>query len=117
VPDFFRFETQQSVHVLDLLLPELIDAMEFDRLNESLSQLLEGKTAQRWVLDLSSTGYLGSAMLGLIVNLRQQIKSGGGKLIVCGMSPRLTEIFHTCSMERLFTIVKTKPDAIKTLSK
>jgi anti-anti-sigma factor len=56
-------------------------------------------------------------MLGLIVNIRQQIKSGGGRLIVCGMSPRLTEIFHNCSMERLFTIVKTRPDALKNLSK
>jgi anti-anti-sigma factor len=117
VADFFRFQTQQSVNVLELLLPELIDALEFDRLNDSLSILLEGKTSQRWVLDLSSTGYLGSAMLGLIVNIRQQIKSGGGKLVVCGMSPRLTEIFHTCSMERLFTIVKNKPDAIKALNK
>jgi anti-anti-sigma factor len=117
VADFFRTQLERSVNVIELMLPEAIDAMEFDRLNETLLAQLDGKAGQPWLIDLSSVDYIGSATLGLIVNLRQQIKTAGGKLVLCGMSPRLLEIFHACSMERLFTIAKSRPNAIKSLGR
>ncbi len=101
------------MQVLALTLPETIDAVEFDRLNESLLRALDAATGTRWVLDLSDVTYMGSAVLGLMVNIRQQIKQRGGKLVLCGMSDRLVQIFRTCSLERLFTITKTRPEAMK----
>lgn len=117
VPTFFEVQPVDSVNVIELRLPESIDAAEFDDLNQSMLSELTGKANQTWVLDLARVTYVGSAMLGLIVNIRQQIKSAGGKLILCGMSPRLAEIFRTCSMERLFTITRSRLDALKTLKK
>jgi anti-anti-sigma factor len=117
VPEFFQVQPLESISVIELSLPETIDALEFDRLNENLLATLNGKTSQHWVLDLAKVTYLGSAMLGLMVNIRQQIKTAGGKLVLCSMSPRLAEIFRTCSMERLFTITKSRPDALKALKK
>jgi len=87
--DFFRIESQQTLHVVELTLPELIDPLEFDRLNDAMLAELDGRADQRWVLDLGRVHYMGSAMLGLMVNIRQRIKAGGGKLVLCGMSPRL----------------------------
>jgi len=117
VADFFRITLLQTVNVIELALPQSLDVVEFDRLNESMKTLLNGKAAGQWVIDFTSVSYIGSAMLGLIVNIRQQVKTAGGKLVLCGMSPRLAEIFRMCSMERLFTITKTRADAIKTLSR
>jgi anti-anti-sigma factor len=118
VAEYFRFQQiEPAVNVLELELPEWIDAVDFDRLNESMLELIDGNTNQPWVLDLTSVNYLGSAMLGLIVNVRQRVKTAGGKLVLCGMSSRLVEIFRTCSMERLFTIVKTQRDAVKVLAR
>ena len=117
MPDFFQVQPFESISVIELNLPEMLDALEFDRLNENVMAALNGKAGQHWVLDLAKVSYMGSAMLGLIVNIRQQIKTAGGKLVLCSMSPRLTEIFRTCSMERLFTITKTRPDALKALKK
>jgi anti-anti-sigma regulatory factor len=52
-------------------------------------------------------------MLGLMVNLRQQIKSASGRLVLCSMPPSLVRVFRTCCMERLFVIAKTRADAMK----
>lgn len=113
--EFVRVTTTQSVNVIDLALPESLDSEEFDRLNESMLNTVEGKVSERWVLDLSSVDYMGSSVLGLMINVRQHIKAGGGKLALCGLSPRLLQIFHTCCLEKLFTIAKTRPDAIRAL--
>ena len=74
--------------------------------------MVRGEPEGQWVIDLSQLSYMGSAALGLLVNLRQQIKQSGGRLVLCGLSPQLVHIFNTCCMERLFRIVKSRADAV-----
>ncbi len=112
--DFFKVSDAVTVRVVELELPESLDVDEFDKLNESLLNQFRERDG-RWILDLSKVDYVGSAVLGMMVNIRQHVKSASGKLVICGMSPRLTEIFKACSMERLFVIVKTRADAVKKL--
>jgi anti-anti-sigma factor len=101
------------VHVIELELPMVVDPAEFDRLNESIEIAAESAAAGRWVLDLTRVQYIGSAMLGLMVNLRQRIKSGGGKLVLCGLSPHLAKALATCSLHSLFVVTETKTEALR----
>jgi anti-sigma B factor antagonist len=110
--DLYQVSKAGTVNVVDLTLPHTLDIHEFDRLNESILALVRAEPEGQWVLDLSRLSYMGSAALGLMVNLRQQIKQSGGRLVLCGLSPQLLQIFKTCCMERLFRIVKTRADAI-----
>ena len=114
--DFIRTTVVQSVNVIELTLPQMLDSEEFDHLNSSMLKTLDGKTSKPWVVDVSSVDYMGSSVLGLMINIRQQIKTGGGKLMLAGLSPQLREIFRTCCLETLFHIVKTRADAIRSLS-
>src|SRR5207237_10078591 len=100
--DLFKVTTEDQVTIVELALPLSMDSDEFDELNDSLLKLIGKQPAGRWVLDLSRLSYLGSAALGLMVNLRQTVKDAGGVIVLCGMSPRLASIFRTCCMERLF---------------
>jgi len=111
--DLFRVQTEQSVNVVEMTLPEYIDSTEFDRLNEALLGLFDGKRPKGWVVDLTAVDYMGSAMLGMMVNFRQRVQSAKGRLVLCGVSPRLLEIIRTCCMDRLFPIAKTRAEAIK----
>ena len=110
--DYFVHTVEHSVNVLTLHLPEALDVVEFDRINEQVLKMLEGRTNQPWVIDLSPVAYMGSAMLGLLVNLRQRVKAGGGRLDLCCLSPQLVEVFRTCCLERLFTIRKTRAEVL-----
>ena len=112
----FSLSADAGVNVLELVLPQQLDASEFDRLNEDLAAAVKGKAADAWVLDLAAVEYSGSAILGLMVNFRQQIKQGGGRLALASMSPRLMEVFRTCSLDRLFRTAPTRASAIKALS-
>ena len=114
--NLYRLSKVGTVNVIDLTLPHALDIEEFDRLNEAVLELIRGEPEGQWVLDLSQLSYMGSAALGLLVNLRQQIKQSGGRLVLCGMSPQLVHIFKTCCMERLFKIVKSRADAVAAAS-
>jgi anti-anti-sigma factor len=110
--DLYQLSKSESVHVVELTLPHALDIQEFDRLNDSMIELIRAEPEGHWVLDLSRLSYMGSAALGLLVNLRQQIKQSGGRLVLCGLSPELLHIFKTCCMEKLFKITKTRQEAV-----
>lgn len=112
--DRFQVIAIDAVNVIELSLPQILDSDEFDRLNDKILNALGGKAGARWVIDLAEVSYLGSSALGLMVNIRQRVKQAGGRLVLCGLSQRLLEIFHTCCLERLFTIVRDREEAIRT---
>ena len=115
----FKVSQVQSVSVVELDLPASPENADLDRLNESLLGALgiggaPGSAAGgSWVIDLSNLDYAGSAVLGLLVNFRQRVRQAGGRLVLCGLSPRLEQIFRTCSLERLFRITHTRDEAVR----
>ena len=111
--EFFRIIQEQSVNVVELSLPQHLDSGEFDRLNESLLALFGKQPGMGWVLDLSGLMYMGSSVLGLMVNVRQRVRDAGGRLALCGLSPRLLRIFPTRLLERLFVIKSDRADAVR----
>ena len=115
--DLYRLTDDGSIKVLELVLPTSIDSSEFDRLNETVLDVMGKEPGAGWVLDLSRVAYMGSAVLGLMVNIRQVVMKAQGKIVLCGMSDRLMRIFETCCMERLFKIVPGRAEAIRHASK
>ena len=115
--DLFRLTEEGPIKVLELVLPSTIDSSEFDRLNESVLDVLGKEPGAGWVLDLSRVAYMGSAVLGLMVNIRQVVMKAQGKVVLCGMNDRLMRIFETCCMERLFKIVPGRAEAIRHASR
>lgn len=102
-----------NANVIELTLPDTLDSSEFDRLNEGMLDLVAAAADKAWVLDFTASHYVGSAVLGLMVNLRQRIQTARGRLYLSGLSPRLAEIFHATSLERLFILCRTRDDAIR----
>jgi stage II sporulation protein AA (anti-sigma F factor antagonist) len=113
------FEVTQvgSVNVVMLVLPEMMDSHEFDRLNDEMLAAIGGAPEGRWVFDLANLNYMGSSSLGLMVNIRQCVKQAGGRLILCNITPPLMKIIRTCCLDRLFTIARTRDDAVQKLAR
>ena len=111
------FELSQvgAVNLVMLRLPEMMDSHEFDRLNDEMLAAIGGAPQSLWVFDLSNLNYMGSSSLGLMVNIRQRVKQVGGQLVLCSISPPLMKIFRTCCLERLFTITRTRDEALHRL--
>ena len=113
--ELLKVSNQQSVNVVELFLPDDLDSAEFDRLNTDLYAIFSEQPEARWILDLAQVQYMGSAALGLMVNIRQRVKTMEGRLALCHLSTRLHQIFKACCLERLFTITRTREDAIKAM--
>lgn len=105
-----------GVRVLELRLPPQMDVISFDDLNLALTDEFD-RAPGDYIIDLSATDYVGSAVLGLLVNIRSRVRRSGGRLVLCRLSPRILEIFRVGSLESLFTISATRETAIETLAR
>jgi anti-sigma B factor antagonist len=110
--ELFQIQEVQSVSVLEFRFRPEMDALLFDTLMESITVRLDERAGRSWVVDLSQVSYLNSSGLGLLCNIRFKIRQGKGKLAICGMSPRLMELFRSCCLERLFVITNTRSEAL-----
>jgi len=110
---FVTLARQGAVRVIALALPEQLESSEFDTLNDVVRRTIAEAPAGAWVLDLTEVNYMGSSVLGLMVNVRQTVKSAGGTLVLAGLSPRLSEIFRACSLQQLFTITRLRDEAVR----
>jgi anti-anti-sigma factor len=109
----YKVSQEQGVHVMELTLPIVVDPAEFDKLNDAIGEATDTAGGERWVLDLRQVEYVGSALLGLLVNLRQRIKSEGGRLVLCGLSEHVNKALQTCSLHNLFTITQSRAEAVR----
>ena len=102
--------------VIELRLPLQLDVLTFDDLNTALLNHVTERGGD-YIIDLSGTEYVGSAVLGLLVNVRSRVKRAGGRLVLCKLSPRILEIFRIGSLEQLFLIAPTRDAAVAKLGK
>jgi anti-anti-sigma factor len=115
--DRLQFAQENAVRVMRFRLPFNMDTMEIDELMGAVMAGLEQASQEKWMVDLSGVDYMGSSMLGLMVNIRQRIRQGGGKLVLFGLTPQLLHTFKSCSLERLFSFAKTGPEAAAVLAR
>src|SRR5436309_9988348 len=60
---------------------------------------------QRLVVDLSGVPYMDSSGVATLVEALQQQRRHQGKLVLCGLQPKVRSIFEIARLNMVFTIV------------
>ena len=63
------------------------------------------------LFDLSKMAHIDSSGLGVLVQVLQKAKAGGGKVILAGLQPGPKIVFDITKVSRVFEIVPTVDDA------
>ncbi|WP_162408911.1 STAS domain-containing protein [Acuticoccus sediminis] len=75
-----------------------------------IGRIQEG--ADHVVMDLANTNYISSAGLRVILMAGKQIKSAGGRFVLCGMQPSVRDVFEVTGFLRLFEICHSREEAV-----
>lgn len=112
---YFEIIELPKAHVIDLRLAVDLDIASFNEINLLLIDQWSIPANRHVVVDLSATQYLGSVLLGLLINIRQRTRAGRGDMIVCGAPPMLLRVFRTANLERLIEVMPTRREALESL--
>jgi len=76
--------------------------------DDILSEMPEGANV---LFDLSNMVHIDSSGLGVLVQVLQKAKAGGGKVVLAALQPAPKIVFDITKVSRVFEIVPTVADA------
>lgn len=76
---------------------------------------LTRKPSVRVLLDMSQARYVSSDGLRVLMRASKGVKQNGGKLVLCCLTPRLTEIVSMAGLDHILEIYPTRSAAQRAL--
>ncbi len=89
---------QQGVLVLTIAQPRIQGEEVAQALREELRAAVAQAGCHRVVVDLQHTRYLSSVAFWPLLKLRRELINSGGRLVICGLSGDIEDVFTTTKM-------------------
>lgn len=108
-------ELEVKHNVLCIRLTGELDHHTAEELRQKVTDTIESNEINHIVLNLKKLTFMDSSGLGVILGRYKHIKSLGGEMVVCSISPAVKRLFD---MSGLFKIIRLEPNedfALQTL--
>ncbi len=106
-------EYTENATIATLTDEQILDQAEVQALENSIMPLVEEAGAINLVIDFGNVKFLTSAALGLLIRVSKRIYESGGHLKLCGINPKILEIFKITRLDRIFDIYDDRPGAMQ----
>jgi anti-anti-sigma factor len=98
VGPFLHSSVDQGVLVLTVTQPRIQGEEIAQQLREEMRVAVERAGCNRVVIDLQRARYMSSVAFWPLLSLRRQLLNGGGRLILCGLTNDIEDVFATTKM-------------------
>ena len=75
------------------------------RIVREVSEDLQRVEAAQIILDFSNVREINSAMMAVLLSLRERLQSKQGRLVLCGLRPDVLDRFRVMQIDRLLGVV------------
>jgi len=104
------------VMVVEFRQPSLMDQILIERTGRHLTALIDEQDRRRIILDFERVQYLSSQAIGVLLTMKRKLDAlGNGRLVLCGIGPRLADLLKITKLDRVLTIKPTQKEALAML--
>ncbi|HBG25860.1 MAG TPA: anti-sigma factor antagonist [Phycisphaerales bacterium] len=103
----------QDATVVTITDEKILEDEDVKALEESIMPLVDGPV--NLIIDFVNVRFLSSAVLGLLIRVSKKINEQKGKLKLCGIGPRIFEIFKITRLDEIFDIHEDAKKAMGSL--
>lgn len=97
------------------VLKRMLDGASVNKLRDEVNAAAAASPGLPLVLDLSKVEFAPSVALGTLVNVAQDLKWSGRRLILCGMTRQVRGTFAVTRLDKVFEAHPTLADALASL--
>ncbi len=109
----FTTQQQKSVLVVTVTAPSLMSMLSVRDIQPELYKLIDEQGNTKVVMDLSKVRDISSQFIGTIIAMHTKLSRKRGKLVLCGLNDKLSELMALTRLDRVISIVPTAKDAIE----
>lgn len=113
--DFALSEEQLANGAYVVAVSGEVDIFTAPDLKRTMAQAIEGG-ARLLVVDLTHTRFLDSTALGVLIGAVKRLRPLDGRLAIVNTEPSTAKTFQITGLDRIFTIVATRDEALKAVS-
>jgi anti-anti-sigma factor len=112
----FTVEQVGAVTVVRFAQRSILEDELIAQIREHLFDLVDREGRRLFVLNFGRVTGLASRMLGQLVALHQKLQEVGGRVVLCEVSPFLSEFFDTAQLPGLLSIRGGEAEALQALT-
>jgi len=91
---------------------KILEEISIAEIGEMLADVVSSEPSIKLVASFRNVEHLSSAALGMLINLRNQVREKGGSLKLSNIRPQIYEVFKITKLHKLFEIHDTAAQAM-----
>lgn len=112
MPHPFKVHRSSQGDIVVLQLEGFLDAHTAPVFEQAIQTELDAGQV-RLVVSGEKLTYISSAGLGVFMGFIEQIREQGGDLKICGLTPKVLQIFEILGFHAIYDMVDSVPDAVQ----
>ena len=93
-----------DIAVVNFLDKKILDEQNIQAIGEDLFRLVDELGRKKILLNFGNVEFLSSAALGKLITLNRKLQGVRGRLVLCGITKEIREVFEITRLDKLFTI-------------
>jgi anti-sigma B factor antagonist len=106
-------EDVNGIAVVNFIDKKILDEQNIQAIGDDLFKLVDELGNRKILLNFSNVEFLSSAALGKLITMNRKVATAKGKLILCGISKDIREVFEITKLDKLFSIVADEATAMQ----
>ncbi|HEX6761353.1 MAG TPA: STAS domain-containing protein [Gaiellaceae bacterium] len=108
----FDIKTEQlQDHTYAISLAGEIDLYTAPEFKQQLLEVI-GEGATHVIVDLTSTTFIDSTTLGVLVGGLRRLRTADGRMTIVCSDPNITKIFEITGLDRVFDLTESRAEAL-----
>jgi anti-sigma B factor antagonist len=108
--------SEKDIRIVEFTNNKILDEGNITEIGATLTALVDEVAQPKLLLDFANVDHLSSAALGMLININNKIKQKNGQLRLASIKPQIFEVFVITKLNKLFRILPTRPEALRSFS-
>ena len=115
--DIVKITTQDDVTVVSFNEISIGGVADVEAFSVQIVRLIEKEKPAKMVIDFERVKFFSSQTLGLLLNIRNKLRTYGGDVVISGINPQLHRVFRITNIDKIFSFYENIEGAVKAVNK
>ena len=111
-----RVKKIDAVTHIEFIDRSILDEANIQKIGAEIHQIIDAEAKPKLLISFANVDHLSSSALSMLIAINTRLKPKSGELRLANIDPQLHEVFVITRLNKLFKIVATTEDALKSLA-
>jgi len=107
-----KITSEENAVIINFTSSSISDTEGIISVAEQIKEFIERHRPEKVVFDFEGVKFFSSQLLGMLLDIRAELKTYNGEVVISAINPQLHRIFRITNLDRVFRFFPDKQSAI-----